>query len=68
MHMEKHVFFKTMFRNGLNMGFLQQDWIQKTVHGEEIDWLFCKEKFLGTAVFKESHAGSVLRYERCNHY
>ena len=38
--------------------------VQNTVHGVETHWLSRKEKVMGTAVRKESHADSLLRHER----
>ena len=41
--MEMHVFVKNMFSKGLNIGLLQQGWVEKTVHGVDAHWLSCKE-------------------------
>ena len=53
-----------MFPNKLNMDLPLWDWVEKTVHGVEIHWLFGKEKVLGTVISKEGHADIFLRHEK----
>ena len=61
---KKHILVKKMFTKSLNTGLPWWAWVEKIVSGVETHWLSCKEKVLGTAVGKESHADSCLVYER----
>ena len=65
---EKNVLVKKMFTNGLNMSLLLQARVEKTVYWLETHWISGKEKVLGVAVSKTSHADSVLGYERTHDY
>ena len=58
----------TPFLGFLNMGLPLKVWARRTVHGMETHWLSSKEKVLGAAVRKESHADSCVRHERIHHY
>ena len=68
MYTEKDVLVKNMFTNGLNIGLSLRAWAEKTVYGENINWLSCKEKVQGAAISKEGHADNVLGHEMTHHY
>ena len=59
--MESYVLVKEIFTNRLNMGLLLRVWIKKIVHRVETHWLPGKEKVLGVAVSKETHADSLSK-------
>ena len=56
-----------MFTNGINVGLLQQAWVEKKVHRVKTNWLSSK-KVLGTVVNKEGDVDSLLGHERTHHY
>ena len=65
LYTKKHVSVQKMLTNGLNMGLPLRARVKKTVHGVETHWLSGKEKVLGAAVSKESHAGTVFYDMKC---
>ena len=53
-----------IFYNCGKIGLLQQSWIEKTMHCQEAQWLYSKEKVSGTVVNKQYHAHYNQGHER----
>ena len=68
MSREKNILDKKILRNGLDMGLPLQTWVKKTVYGMETCRISGKEKVLGAAVSKDSHANRLEGYEMMHHY
>ena len=66
-NLQKNIFVKKVFTNKLNITLPLQAWVENTVSGVKIHWLSSKEKVLGAAVSKDSHADSLLGDERIHH-